>query len=249
MNAAQVRSKARAAMKRREEEVEQEEIEGGEINLIPYLDIVTNLMLFLLASISSGLVLGQLNTTLPDQGPPQPSMQQSDPTTDPSQKPLQLIIAVTKQEIYVTSLTGLEGGEPGKPFTNPKAVIPRGADVGDEDSKPIPGFDYRKLNAALVEIAGRRWRGQKRLLPTFQVRLMVDNAIPYGTIIAVMDSLRCALPPPEVPSTSCLFPTDEEAMKKAEEPEDLINGIYDPERVAYDPEKHALFHDVIFARL
>ena len=33
-------------------DAEQEEIEGGEINLIPYLDIVTNLMLFLLASMT-----------------------------------------------------------------------------------------------------------------------------------------------------------------------------------------------------
>ena len=70
MNAAQVRAKARIAVERREEQIEAEEIEGGEINLIPYLDIVTNLMLFLLASISTGLVMGQINTTLPDQGDP-----------------------------------------------------------------------------------------------------------------------------------------------------------------------------------
>ncbi len=37
MNASQVRAKARAAMRRRAEEIEQEEIEGGEINLVPYL--------------------------------------------------------------------------------------------------------------------------------------------------------------------------------------------------------------------
>ena len=56
--AQQVRSKQRFAIKRREEAIEQDEIEGGEINLIPYLDIVTNLMLFLLASVSAGVILG-----------------------------------------------------------------------------------------------------------------------------------------------------------------------------------------------
>ena len=52
MNAAQVRARARMAMKRREEEIELEEIEGGELNLVPYLDIITNVVLFLLASVS-----------------------------------------------------------------------------------------------------------------------------------------------------------------------------------------------------
>ena len=78
MNLAKAHQKARMAMRRREEQIEQEELEGGEINLIPYLDIVTNLMLFLLASISAGLVLGQINTTLPDRGP-KPDAMQNDP--------------------------------------------------------------------------------------------------------------------------------------------------------------------------
>ena len=247
MNAAQVRSRARRAMKQREETIEQEEVEGGELNLIPYLDIVTNLMLFLLASISSSLILGQLNTTLPDQGPPPSAMQDQDPNQDPNQKPLGLIVAVTRTEIQVTSITGLEGGEPQRPFTSPKAVIPRGPDVGNK--YPIPSYDYRKLNDTLVEIATRRYKGQKRALPTFQLRLMVDPDIPYGTIIAVMDALRCKLPPPGKAATdACLFPSDEEAIKTATKPEDRENGIYDPARVAYDPDRHALFHDIIFAR-
>ena len=41
-----------------------EEMENGELNLIPYLDIVTNLTLFLLATVSAGLILVQIDTTL-----------------------------------------------------------------------------------------------------------------------------------------------------------------------------------------
>ena len=78
-------------MARREDEVEEEEIQGGEINLVPYLDIVTNLMLFLLASISSGFILGQIDTTLPDH-----STASTKPAVDPDQKPdeqpLQLMV-------------------------------------------------------------------------------------------------------------------------------------------------------------
>jgi hypothetical protein len=46
VNAAQVRARARMAMRAREEEIEQDEIEGGELNLVPYLDIITNVVLF-----------------------------------------------------------------------------------------------------------------------------------------------------------------------------------------------------------
>ena len=66
MNAAQVRAKARLAMKRREEDIETEEREGGELNLVPYLDIIPNVVLFLLASVTTGLVLGTVNSSLPE---------------------------------------------------------------------------------------------------------------------------------------------------------------------------------------
>lgn len=242
MNAAQVRAKARRAMKRREDEIEQEEIEGGEINLIPYLDIVTNLMLFLLASISSGLILGQLNTTLPDQGPPQAATAQDEPDQSPDQKPLKLVISVTKQEIIVWSISGLEGT-----LKEPKAVIPRLADSSGQGDAPIPTYDYAQLNDTLHEIASRRWRGQRRKLPTFQAVLMPDGEVPYGTIIAVMDAMRCKLPAVGAPGGACVLPSDEDAVVQAEEPVDMFNRLYDPERVDYDPDRFALFHDILFS--
>ena len=41
LTAQRVRAKQRAAVSRREAQIEDEELESGEINLIPYLDIVT----------------------------------------------------------------------------------------------------------------------------------------------------------------------------------------------------------------
>ena len=41
LSAQRVRSKTRNAVRRREDQIEQDEIESGELNLIPYLDIVT----------------------------------------------------------------------------------------------------------------------------------------------------------------------------------------------------------------
>jgi biopolymer transport protein TolR len=243
MNAAQVRAKARRAMRRREEEVEQEEIEGGEINLIPYLDIVTNLMLFLLASITSGLILGQLNTMLPDRGPPQAAMAEQDPAADPNDKPLQLVISVTRDEIVVWSVTGLEGT-----LQAPKATIPR---LGEE--RGAPRYDYAKLNRTLSEIAARRWRGKLRKLPTFQAVLQPDGSIPYATIIAVMDAMRCKLPAAAAAAVQaeagdgCIIPTDQPEIVQAQDPVDALNRLYDPARAPYDPDRFALFHDILFS--
>ena len=107
-SAHQVRSKSRVAVRRREDAIEAEELESGEINLIPYLDIVTNLMLFLLASITANILFGQINTQLPDSAAPAQS-NVADPNPKPDEKPLQLAVAVTKDELMLFSFSGQEG--------------------------------------------------------------------------------------------------------------------------------------------
>src|SRR5947209_15388438 len=99
LSAQRVRAKTRAAVKRREDQIEQEEIESGELNLIPYLDMVTNLMLFLLASISAGIIFTQIDTTLPDKAPPSTSV--TPPTTNPDDQPLKMVVSVTRDRMIL----------------------------------------------------------------------------------------------------------------------------------------------------
>jgi biopolymer transport protein ExbD len=250
------------AIKRREENLEQEEIEGGEINLIPYLDIVTNLMLFLLASVSAGIILGQINTTLPDRAPPA-AAQATPPATDPNEQPLQLVVSVQRDQIVLWSLGGVEGT-----LAEPKARIARTGKLGEacdsgamcesnecapatktcaaSTSPPGVVFDYRALNAALVEIASRRYLGKNRKIQTYRAFLNVDFAVPYGTVISVMSAMRCKMPEVGKSSDRCLLPTDDEALKKAEKPVDDIGRLYDTDRAAYDPGTMALFQDIAF---
>ena len=118
-SAQRVRSKTRAAVKRREDDIEQDEMESGELNLIPYLDMVTNLMLFLLASVSAGLILVQIDTTLPDkQSAPAASPQT--PATNPDDQPLKLVVSITRDRAILWSISGLEGT-----LAAPKAVFQR----------------------------------------------------------------------------------------------------------------------------
>ena len=269
MNLAHAHRKARAAVKRREEDVENEEIEGGEINLIPYLDIVTNLMLFLLMSVASGVLLGQLNTQLPDKGPPKASTANTDPNKDPNNQSLQLVALVTAENIRLFSFTGLEGT-----VTKPKLIIPR---VESDPKTPnIPAYDYDRLNTALYEIANRRWKGKPRGDKTYDVILAANLDIPYGTIISVMDTLRCKKPPSGKKAVACDLPRwqrdkDGKAITEAaltsnqgkqgqpclddgtcaaglacttvQLPEDKSKRTCE----RYDPDKHALFHDILFS--
>jgi biopolymer transport protein ExbD len=263
LSAQRVRSKARNAVRRREDQIEQDEIESGELNLIPYLDMVTNLMLFLLASISAGIILVQIDTQLPDRAPP--SVNAAQPAqTPPDEQPLKLVLLVLPDRIDLGSFTGLEGT-----LTSPKASFPRTGKEGaacdgdymcesnkcDSDKAvcvasqdaPQPVYDYRKVNAALFEIANRRYNGKDRKYETYQAILMADTRIPYSTITSVMAAMRCKLPEFGKEPESCMLPTEDPDLQKAADPISPDKKLYDTKRAAYDPNKMALFPDILFS--
>ena len=269
-SAQRVRAKVRAAIKRREDAVEQDELESGELNLIPYLDIVTNLMLFLLASVSAGLILSQIDTTLPDKAPP--STTQPPPATDPNEQPLKLFVSVKRDEMILWSATGLEGTltepKPGytfrrsgrhgekcdggsmcetnycSPETLTCSTMPPSIKVKDELA---PVFEYRKLNDVLFKIASDRYAGKRRKLDTYSIVLQADGAIPYSTIVSIMAAMRCKLPDMGKEPLPCALPTEDPELKKAQNPISPDGKLYDTDRAAYDPKKMALFHDIQFS--
>lgn len=238
-------------------------MESGELNLIPYLDIVTNLMLFLLASVSAGLILVQIDTTLPDKAPPNPT-NVTQPSTNPDDQPLKLFVSIKRDEMILWSASGLEGT-----LTQPKASFRRTGKDGEtcdgpymcesnlcspESQKCIPSrddpqpvYDYRALNTALIEIANRRYAGKQRKADTYQIILQADGAIPYATIVSTMAAMRCVLPELGKEPTSCALPTDDENLKKAKEPISPDGKLYDTARASYDPQKMALFHEIAFS--
>ena|SRR5688572_2147630 len=262
-SAQRVRGRIRAAIKRREDDIEREEMESGELKLIPYLDMVTNLMLFLLASVSAGLILVQIDTTLPDRQTA-PSPVTSSPSTNPDDQPLKLVVSITRDRIILWSISGLEGT-----LSTPKAVYPRTGRDGEacdgpymcesnacdaasqkcvpSRDEPAPVFDYRALNATMLEIAERRYTGKLRKRETYQAILMADGTIPYSTIVAVMGAMRCKLPEFGKEVAPCALPTEDAALKQAPDPIAPNGKLFDTDRVPYDPKKMALFHDILFS--
>jgi biopolymer transport protein ExbD len=262
-SAQRVRAKTRAAIKRREDMIEQDELESGELNLIPYLDMVTNLMLFLLASVSAGLILVQIDTTLPDKQTAPPPVTQT-PAQNPDDQPLRVVVSITRDRAILWSISGLEGT-----LTSPKQVFQRTGREGeacdgpymcesnacDADTQkcvpsrdePAPVFDYRALNSAMFEIASRRYTGKQRKAETYQAILMADGAIPYSTIVAVMSAMRCKLPDFGKEVGPCALPTEDPALKKAQDPVAPGGKLFDTARAAYDPKRMALFPDILFS--
>ena len=267
LSAQRVRSKTRNAVRRREDQIEQDEIESGELNLIPYLDMVTNLMLFLLASISAGIILVQIDTQLPDKAPPSKgSAEPKPPPKDPDEESLGMVVLVLPDRIEINSTTGREGG----PFPAKALVtLPRTGHEGEQcdgpymcesnkcdsdklvcvssQDTPQPVFDYRKLNATLYDIATRHYKDKNRNPVTYQGILMADSRIPYSTIVAVMASMRCKLPVVGKEAVSCMLPTDDPNLKKAPDPIAPNGKLYDTTRAKYDPDKMALFSDILFS--
>ncbi len=195
------------AVKKREELVEDDEMESGELNLVPYLDIVMNILLFLLASLSSGMLFGHINTSLPDHAPAG-AVGDTDPAVPPDEQPLQLVVSITPTEIRLWSISGLEGT-----LAEPKARIAKRPEGAEEK------YDYMALNKALGEIVKRRWPdgdaprpgndmdadgngvltqpeidAAKRPPKTRQIILQADAKTPYETVITVMDYTREVVP-------------------------------------------------------
>ncbi len=264
-SAQQVRAKTRTAVKRREEEIEQEETEGGELNLIPYLDIVTNLMLYLLVSISAGAVLGQINTTLPDRAA---AATTTPPQVKPEDQPLDIWLGVERTRAYIFSLTNPRFGSVKQPYK----VFPLAGQAGaacdggymcisgecdgatlqcNPPTGPVteqaPVFDFRAINAALFEIAKNEYGNKVRGDKTYPATIMADSTIPYSTIISAMGALRCKLPKLGEPGVSCLMPSDDAELKKKADPISLTSGVFDPARATYNPETMALFPEIRFS--
>lgn len=223
MNAVQLRARVRKAMKRRAEEIEEEE--AGDLNLIPFLDMVMNVMVFLLAGISGGYVLGQINTTLPSSVSAEAATD-TEPDEDPDEPPLQLVVSVTEQHLLVWSVSGEVGD-----LNEPHATLARTDDGG---AGALPIYDYQELNDVLYEVADERWGGRARDRDTYEVILQADGDIPYDTIVAVMDHMRRRLPDPD----------DDTFPGGGDRPPPLAMPA---EGEPFDPDAHPLFPDILFS--
>ncbi|MCU0700725.1 MAG: biopolymer transporter ExbD, partial [Myxococcaceae bacterium] len=81
-----------------------EEEEAGELNIVPYLDILMNLIIFMLLSMTGLATFGILNVSAPSYGA-------GGGGGDPNEKqPLLLTVAIAKNGYYVAATGGVLPG-------------------------------------------------------------------------------------------------------------------------------------------
>jgi biopolymer transport protein TolR len=140
----------------------------GELNIVPYLDVVVNLVMFMLLSMTGLISLGVLNVSAPRIGGEAAAV--SAAAEGPK---LLLTVAIGREGFYVAGAGGVLGSDANNPdLTRPPTI-------------PLKGgrYDYAALTQQLVKI--------KEQYPSeTQVILSADPDVLYDTLVQTMDACR-----------------------------------------------------------
>ncbi len=152
--------------------------EGGELNLVPYLDIVTNVIMFMLATTTFAAALGDINISTPTAG----GAGETDPNKPPPKASMNLTVSVSEagftiaasgavlhQGFSIDAAGGIVDG-PGSIPSIPK----KGAD-----------YDYDGLKTAMMNLKKSPQGAQES-----QVTINANPGIIYEVIVNVLDNCR-----------------------------------------------------------
>ena len=140
--------------------------EAGELNVVPYLDIIMNILIFVLASVSVTFV-SSIDTT-------PPSIGGGKVRSELSSKALNLSAFITSQGISLKTSSG--------------NIATGCQDVGSGVTVPKTNdsYDYPALTACAKRLKNARPEFKEET----QVTITANPGIDYKTIIDVMDALR-----------------------------------------------------------
>jgi biopolymer transport protein ExbD len=139
--------------------------EAGELNVVPYLDIITNIMMFVLASVSVSFI-GSIDTS-----PPASNASIREQITS---KALNLTALITSQGVSLKTSRG--NVATGCDDVGPGIAIPKNG----------PRYDL----AALTACAKKLKSSDVAFKDETQVTLVANPGIDLGTVVDVMDALR-----------------------------------------------------------
>src|SRR5262249_49491902 len=138
------------------------------LNIVPYLDILMNLIIFLLASMQSIVSLSYINATAPSYGD---ASQNAGQNEDKKEK-LNLTVAITEKGFYVAGTGGVLANE----------QSPEGAG-GPTVPVKAGQYDFPALTTLLAKV--------KQSFPDeTRVILTPESRIKYDVVIHTMDAMR-----------------------------------------------------------
>lgn len=140
--------------------------EAGELNIVPYLDIITNVMIFVLASVSV-IFISSIDTSPPAIGG-------NKVRTEVSSKALNLSAFITAQGISLKT----SGGN----------IAPGCEGVGSGITVPMANnvYDYSAVTACAKKLKNARPEFKEET----QVTITASPGIEFQTIVSTMDALR-----------------------------------------------------------
>ncbi len=155
-------------MRRMRDEYEEAAEESGELNLVPYLDIVSNIVMFLLATITMSATLANVNVSAPSYG----SAEAAAPTAD--RPPLNLTLQVSEAGFTIAG----SGAVMKNPKTNDVPTIPR-----DGGARGDGAYPYATLTALVASIKAQ-WKDETRVV------FVANPDVPYEIVVKTLDAVR-----------------------------------------------------------
>jgi biopolymer transport protein TolR len=171
----------RTKMRKIREQAEEMAEEGGELNLIPYLDIVTNVIMFMLATTTFAAALGDINVSSPTTA--SQAQLQNTPPPEPKNE-LNLTVSVSDKGFTIAASGAvLYQGQTIEASGN-ISPAPAGATLPTIPKKGND-FDYEGLTRMMAQI---------KATPTAKNETkVIVNANPeivYDVIVQVLDACR-----------------------------------------------------------
>lgn len=154
--------------------------EGGELNLIPYLDIVTNVIMFLLATITFAAALGDINVSSPTTT--SAAQLQNQPPPEPKNE-LNLTVSVSDKGFTIAAsgavlYSGFSIDAAGNLQQPAGATLPTIPKKGND-------FDYDGLTRAMAQI-----KSSPTAKNETKVIVNANPEIVYDVIVQVLDACR-----------------------------------------------------------
>lgn len=144
-----------------------DEEHAGELNIVPYLDVVVNLVMFMLLSMTGLIALGVLNVSAPKLGG---EAKEAAPENQPK---LLLTVAIGRQGFFVAGAGGVLGQDAPSPDATRPPTIPL------KDGK----YDYASLSEQMKQI-------KEKFPNETAVILSADPDVVYDVLIQTMDACR-----------------------------------------------------------
>lgn len=153
-----------------------EEEVKGELNIVPYLDILMNLIIFMLLSMTGLVSYGVLNVAAPRYGGGSAGSSAAGQSDKPK---LMLTVLISEKGFFIAGAGAVLGGEAGgtaEPTAEDKAkpTVPR---------LPSGDYDFAALSAKMREI-------KKAFPEETKIILGADPLIRYELLVNTMDACR-----------------------------------------------------------